>query len=65
MPCIRLHTDYCIASGACVLEAPEVFSLDDDGIVAQIEPEPASEQWPAVQRAAAVCPVAVIEIGEE
>jgi ferredoxin len=64
MPSIKLHTDYCIASGACVLEAPEVFALDDDGVVSQIGDEPTEELWPKVRRAAAVCPVAVIEIVE-
>jgi ferredoxin len=65
MPSIKLHTDYCIASGACVLEAPEVFALDDDGVVAQIVDSPSEAQWPTVRRAAAVCPVAVIEIVED
>jgi ferredoxin len=65
MPCIKLHTDYCIASGACVLEAPKVFEIDDNGVVAQIDPNPVKDLWPTIRRAAAVCPVAVIEIEED
>lgn len=64
MKSITLHTDYCISSGACVLECPEVFALDDDGLVTQINPDPAEELWPKVQQAASVCPVSVIEIIE-
>jgi len=61
---ITLHTDYCIASGACVLECPEVFSLDDQGIVVLLDDDPDPNQWPKVRTAAAVCPVTVIEIDE-
>jgi ferredoxin len=62
MPSIKLHTDHCISSGACVLEAPEAFALDDDGIVTQVDPDPPAEVWPKITKAAAVCPLAVIEI---
>ena len=56
---IKLHTEFCIASGACVLECPEVFSQDDDGQVVLLVDEPPE------RRAAAVCPVTVIEIVED
>jgi ferredoxin len=65
MPSIKLHTDYCIATGACALECPEVFALDDGETVIQTDPHPAEELWPKIRRAAAVCPVAVIEIVED
>jgi ferredoxin len=65
MPTINLQTDFCIASGACVLECPEVFELDDDGLVSQIDANPAAELWPKIRRAGAVCPVGVIEIIED
>lgn len=64
MKSILLHTDFCIGSGACVLEAPEVFELDDDGLVSLLDNDPPEEAWERVQQAAAVCPVTVIEIVE-
>ncbi len=62
---IKLHTDFCIASGACVLECPEVFAQDDDGLVVLLDEAPAAELHAKVRRAAAVCPVTVIEIVED
>ena len=62
---IKLHTEFCIASGACVLECPEVFSQDDDGQVALLVDEPPEHLHAKARRAAAVCPVTVIEIVED
>jgi ferredoxin len=59
---ITLHTDFCIASGACVLECPEVFGQDEQGLVVLLDENPSADMMPKVERAAAVCPLAVIEI---
>jgi ferredoxin len=61
---IKLLTEYCVGSGACVLECPEVFDLDEEGLVTQIDPNPAEELWPKIRHAAAVCPVSVIDLVE-
>jgi ferredoxin len=54
--------DKCVASGACVLAAPSIFSQDEDGIVEVLEPHiPASEE-DAARDAIDACPAAVIEI---
>ncbi|NKQ56135.1 ferredoxin [Amycolatopsis sp. K13G38] len=62
---ITLHVDFCISSGACVLECPEVFALGDDGVVSQIDPQPADDLLPKIRQAAAVCPVSVIEVADD
>lgn len=61
---IVVHADHCIASGACVLECPEVFQQDDTGLVVVVQEEPDAELHDAVRRAMAACPAAVIEIIE-
>jgi ferredoxin len=61
---IKLHMDYCIASGACVLECPEVFGQDEQGLVTLLDPSPPAELEAKVRKAASVCPVTVIEIDD-
>jgi ferredoxin len=59
-----VHDDHCIGSGACVVEAPRVFKLADSGLVIVLDTEPPVELHDSVRKAAAACPVAVIEIVE-
>lgn len=61
---IIIHTDHCIASGACVLECPQVFQQDDLGLVVVVNDDPEPELHDAVRRAMAACPAAVIELDE-
>jgi ferredoxin len=59
---MRIHaeTDRCIASGMCLLAAPEIFDQDDDGYVVVLEAEPAPEHHDAVRTAEHQCPMSVI-----
>lgn len=59
-----IEPDYCVASGACVLECPEVFAQDEDGVVVLITDSPAEEHHAKVRFAVAACPAAVIRIEE-
>ena len=61
---VLVHTDHCIASGACVLECPEVFQQDETGLVVLLQESPETRLHEAVRRAAAACPAAVIEVVE-
>lgn len=61
---VVVHTDHCIASGACVLECPRVFQQDETGLVVVLEEEPPAELHEQVRAAMAACPAAVIEIIE-
>jgi len=57
---ISVDSDKCIASGACVLAAPEVFDQDDDGIVVILNESPGPELQESVLAAIRACPAAVI-----
>lgn len=51
----------CINSGMCTSIAPEVFDLDDKGVLTLVR-APGSEDWDAVRDAAACCPVEALRI---
>ena len=57
---LNVDQDKCIASGACVLAAPEVFAQDEDGIVVLKQAKPSPEQEGAAMEAVRACPAAVI-----
>lgn len=63
---MHVHIDQpkCVASGQCVLMAPEVFDQDDDGIVELLTDRPGPEHHDGVREAAAVCPAAAIRLEE-
>jgi ferredoxin len=61
---IKLSKERCIASGACVLECPEIFQQDDIGMVVVTESNPRAELHDAVRRATAACPASVIDLEE-
>ncbi len=61
---IEIDEDKCIASGACVLAAPQHFDQDDDGIVVLLRDldEGASDVPTEVSEAVRACPAAVLSI---
>lgn len=59
---IDVDEEKCVASGACVMEAPTVFDQDDDGIVVVLNEHPGGSVLEDARRAAAVCPAAVIRL---
>lgn len=59
---VSVDHDKCIASGACVLAAPEVFSQDEDGIVVVLQETPPSNLEIKTIDAMRACPAAVIVV---
>ena len=57
---IMVDQDRCIASGACVLAAPNVFAQDDEGIVVVMRNPPGPELEEKARAAIQACPAAVI-----
>jgi ferredoxin len=60
---VRIEADreVCIASGLCVLRAPEVFDQDEvDGRVLVLHAEPDAAQEEAVLEAVRMCPSGAI-----
>ncbi|BAC69321.1 ferredoxin [Streptomyces avermitilis] len=62
---VELDEPKCVASGQCVVAAPEVFDQrDDDGVAILLDEEPAAGLHDGVREAAAVCPAAAIRLVE-
>lgn len=59
---VSLLPDHCICSGACVIECPEVFAQDDEGLVILLQETPPDSLRDALQRAIVACPAAIIEL---
>jgi ferredoxin len=60
---MRVHVDQdkCVASGQCVMAAPEVFDQrDQDGVVVLLEAAPPADREEDVHQAAIVCPALAI-----
>jgi ferredoxin len=57
---ITVDQDKCVASGQCVLVAPEVFDQrDEDGIVVLLQEQ---TQAGTAREAARICPALAIEV---
>jgi ferredoxin len=62
---VEVNVPKCVASGQCVLIAPDVFDQrDDDGMVVLLDDSPAPEHHTSVREAALVCPAAAILLTE-
>jgi ferredoxin len=62
---VEVDVPKCVASGQCVLIAPEVFDQrDDDGMVILLDDSPAAARDAVVREAALVCPSAAISLTE-
>jgi ferredoxin len=62
---VEVNVPKCVASGQCVVIAPEVFDQrDDDGMVVLLDDSPARGYHDGVREAALVCPAAAIRLTE-
>ncbi|WIX76696.1 ferredoxin [Amycolatopsis carbonis] len=62
---IVLDQDKCVASGQCVLAAPDVFDQrDDDGIAVLLREHPVAGEEESVREAGRICPAAAIRVEE-
>ncbi len=59
---VIVDRDLCQDHGQCVFAAPQVFELDDDGDLVQLQAEVGDDLRDAVEEAADVCPVQAITI---
>ncbi|WP_262062161.1 ferredoxin [Streptomyces sp. STR69] len=63
---VELDEPKCVASGQCVVAAPDVFDQrDDDGVAVLLEEHPGAELVADVREAVAVCPAAAIRLVEQ
>ncbi|MFG2910126.1 ferredoxin [Kitasatospora sp. NPDC048286] len=62
---ITVEEDRCVASGQCVMTAPEVFDQrDEDGVVILLDARPPAAAHDGVRAAAALCPAAAIRVAQ-
>ncbi|MGW1711900.1 ferredoxin [Streptomyces sp. NPDC002156] len=62
MPRILVDFDRCEGHGLCEQTAPEVFRLDDEGVLHLTGDEVAPSEESAVSAAVRVCPVAALKV---
>lgn len=63
---VVLDEPRCVASGQCVLAAPEVFDQrEDDGVAILLDETPDDRLHDGVREAAAICPAAAIRLVEK
>jgi ferredoxin len=61
---VVVDKEKCVASGQCVMLAPEVFDQDDDGVVMVLDSRPSGVVGDRVRQAARVCPTSLISLSE-
>lgn len=62
---VEIEDVKCVASGQCVLVAPEVFDQrDEDGMVVLLTQAPGPDLHDAVRESAMICPAAAIHLVE-
>jgi len=62
---VELDEPKCVASGQCVMAAPDVFDQrEDDGVAFLLTEEPTDEQLDSVRESVAICPAAAIRLIE-
>ncbi|GCB53082.1 ferredoxin [Streptomyces sp. NL15-2K] len=62
---VELDEPKCVASGQCVMAAPEVFDQrDEDGIAFVLDDKPPADSLDDVREAVAICPAAAIRLVE-
>lgn len=59
---VQIDVDRCIGSGGCVIACPEVFDLDEDGLVVLLNSHPPDDLAGKVAASIDACPASVISI---
>ncbi|MBA3409326.1 MAG: ferredoxin [Geodermatophilaceae bacterium] len=62
-----VNADFGVCQGYanCVMTAPEVYDIDDDGVVVLLKEEISEEERAKVQEAVNSCPVSALSIEDE
>jgi ferredoxin len=57
--------DTCEGYANCVIAAPDVFDVDDSGVVVVLDAHPGEAERETVEEAVRSCPVAALRIEED
>jgi ferredoxin len=61
---VVVDRERCVGSGSCEALAPDVFEVDDDGVLVVHRPESAEDELPDVRDAVAACPTRALSLVE-
>jgi ferredoxin len=64
MPRLKADFGACQGYANCVDAAPQVYDIDDDGVVVLVREEITEEERPRIEEAARSCPVNALTIEE-
>lgn len=59
---VVVNFDLCMSNAQCMLAAPEVFEVREDGLLYILQPEPPEALRAKVEDAARLCPTQAITI---
>jgi len=62
---ITVDRNLCESTGMCTGLAPDLFELDEDGLIVLLNAEPGDELRSAAEQAVRNCPVAAIAVQHE
>jgi ferredoxin len=62
VPVLKANFEACQGYANCVDAAPEVYDIDDDGVVVLLKAEISDEERPRIEEAARSCPVSALTI---
>ena len=61
---IEVDRERCVGSGACEALAPDVFEVDDEGLLVVHRSEPAADELSDVRDAVQACPTRALSLAE-
>jgi ferredoxin len=61
---VEVDRERCVGSGSCEALAPDVFEVDDDGVLIVHRPEPTEDELPDVRDAVRACPTRALSLAE-
>jgi ferredoxin len=61
---VQVDRERCVASGVCESLAPDVFEIDDDGVLPVHLEEPADDELDDVRDAVQQCPARALALAE-
>ncbi len=65
MPRVIADAGLCQGYANCIMDAGEVFDLDEDGLVVVLKPEISEAERVQVETAIANCPVSALSLADE
>jgi ferredoxin len=61
---IEVDRERCVGSGTCEALAPDVFEVDDEGVLVVHRSEPAGDELSDVEDAVQACPTRALSLAE-